>query len=111
MIRTVSECPILDSGPRSRGSSDNQRNPSMKVLFIVTAYPRDEQDVITPWMGETIARLQKAGTEVEVLAPSYKGSASQTVGGVKVHRFRYAPASLETLTHDAPAVDRIKKNP
>ncbi len=83
----------------------------MKVLFVVTAYPRDEQDVITPWMGETIARLQKSGTEVEVLAPAYKGSASQTLNGVKVHRFRYAPAPLETLTHDAPAVDRIKRNP
>ena len=30
----------------------------MKVLYIVTAYPRDEKDVITPWMGETIDRLR-----------------------------------------------------
>lgn len=83
----------------------------MKVLFIVTAYPRHEGDVITPWMGETIVRLKQTGIDVEVLAPSYKGSATQVVGGVKVHRFRYAPAELETLTHDVPAMDRIKKSP
>ncbi len=83
----------------------------MKVLFVVTAYPRHEGDVITPWMGETIARLRRAGTDVEVLAPAYKGGGATMIDGVKVHRFRYAPAALETLTHDVPAVDRIRKNP
>ena len=83
----------------------------MKVLFVVTAYPRFEGDIITPWMGETIDRLRRAGTEVEVLAPSYEGGGATTMGGVRVHRFRYAPAALETLTHDMPAVDRIRKNP
>ena len=83
----------------------------MKVLYIVTAYPRDEKDVITPWMGETIARLQDAGVQVEVLAPSYRGSRTAVISGVKVHRFRYAPAAFETLTHDMPALDRISRNP
>jgi glycosyltransferase involved in cell wall biosynthesis len=83
----------------------------MKVLFIVTAYPRREGDIITPWMGETIDRLRRAGTEVEVLAPSYRGLATGFIDGVKVHRFRYAPAQWETLTHDMPALDRIAKNP
>lgn len=83
----------------------------MKVLFIVTAYPRREGDIITPWMGETIDRLRRAGTEVEVLAPSYRGLVTGSIDGVKVHRFRYAPARWETLTHDMPALDRIAKNP
>lgn len=83
----------------------------MKVLFVVTAYPRHEGDVITPWMGETIDRLKASGVDVEVLAPSYRGSGGGIVGGVKVHRFRYAPARLETLTHDMPAVERIRRNP
>ena len=83
----------------------------MRALFIVTAYPRKPGDVITPWMGETIRRLGKAGVEVEVLAPAYRGSAEQTIEGVKVHRFRYAPAPLETLTHDQPALDKISGNP
>ena len=83
----------------------------MKVLFIVTAYPRHEGDIITPWMGETIDRLKAQGTQVEVLAPAYRGSATGTIGGVKVHRFRYAPEFMETLTHDMPAVERIRRNP
>jgi glycosyltransferase involved in cell wall biosynthesis len=86
-------------------------DPLLKALFIVTAYPRHESDVITPWMGETIGRLKGAGMDVEVLAPAYKGSETGHVGGVKVHRFRYGPASLETLTHDVPAMDRIAASP
>jgi glycosyltransferase involved in cell wall biosynthesis len=83
----------------------------VKVLFIVTAYPRHDSDVITPWMGETIARLRKSGVDVEVLAPSYRGAPATSIQGVKVHRFRYAPAAIESLTHDAPALDTIAKNP
>jgi glycosyltransferase involved in cell wall biosynthesis len=83
----------------------------MKVLFVVTAYPRHEGDVITPWMGETIDRLRRSGTDVEVLAPSYRGGGATSIGGVKVHRFRYAPAWLETLTHDVPAMERIRRRP
>ncbi len=83
----------------------------MKVLFIVTAYPRHEGDVITPWMGETIVQLKKAGVTVEVLAPSYKGSTTSVIDGILVHRFRYALESMETLTHDMPALERISRNP
>jgi glycosyltransferase involved in cell wall biosynthesis len=83
----------------------------MRVLYVVTAYPRGPDDVITPWMGETIRRLQGVGVDVEVLAPAYKGSRNHAVDGVTVHRFRYAPAPLEKLTHDEPALDRISKNP
>ena len=83
----------------------------MKVLYLVTAYPRDPSDVITPWLVETIRRLAERGIEVEVLAPAYRGLATQTVEGVRVHRFRYAPRPWETLTHDQTAPDRIRERP
>jgi glycosyltransferase involved in cell wall biosynthesis len=83
----------------------------VKVLYLVTAYPRHPADVITPWMTETIRRLGERGVEVEVLAPSYRGLATQTVEGVRVHRFRYAPRPWETLTHDQTAPDRIRERP
>lgn len=83
----------------------------MKVLYLVTAYPRDPSDVITPWMVETIRQLGRRGVQVEVLAPSYRGLADQTVDGVVVHRFRYAPRAWETLTHDQTAPDRIRERP
>ena len=83
----------------------------MKVLYLVTAYARDPGDVITPWLVETIRRLAARGVEVEVLAPAYRGLADQTVAGVRVHRFRYAPRAWETLTHDQTAPDRIRARP
>ncbi len=83
----------------------------MRVLYIATAYARHEGDVITPWMTETIRRLAAAGVEVEVLAPAYRGLASGEVGGVRVHRFRYAPRRWEDLTHDQTAPDRIRDRP
>ncbi len=83
----------------------------MKVLYLVSAYARDPGDLITPWMVETIRRLRPLGVEVEVLAPSYRGLRTQTVDGVRVHRFRYAPRPWETLTHDQTAPDRIRERP
>ena len=83
----------------------------MKVLYLVTAYARDPDDVITPWLVETIRRLAARGVTVEVLAPAYRGLESQVVAGVRVHRFRYAPKGWETLTHDQTAPDRIRERP
>lgn len=83
----------------------------MKILYIVTAYERHQDDVITPWLVETIRRLRGHGVDVEVLAPSYRGLPSQTLDGVRVHRFRYAPATIEDLTHDQTAPDRIRSRP
>jgi glycosyltransferase involved in cell wall biosynthesis len=83
----------------------------VKVLYLVTAYARGPGDVITPWLVETIRRLAARGVEVEVLAPAYRGLADQTVDGVRVHRFRYAPRPWETLTHDQTAPDRIRERP
>ena len=85
--------------------------PRLRVLYIVTAFPRNEQDLITPWLIEMIVRLRDVGVDVEVLAPAYRGGADQVVHGIRVHRFRYAPAAWETLTHDQPAPDRVREHP
>lgn len=83
----------------------------MKVLQIVTAYPRSSEDLITPWLVETLKRLRARGIQAEVLAPSYRGLGDQTVDGVPVHRFRYAPRRWEDLTHDQTAPDRVADRP
>lgn len=83
----------------------------MRVLVIVTAYDRSETDVITPWLSETIRKLGARGVTAEVLAPSYRGLPSHGVGGVRVHRFRYAPRRWEDLTHDETTPDRILSKP
>lgn len=94
--------------------AETTRGPArrqVKVLYIVTAFPRDPDDVITPWLVETITRLGDRGIDVEVLAPAYRGLGTQRVHGIPVHRFRYAPSRWETLTHDRTTPDRIREQP
>ena len=83
----------------------------MRILYIVSAYSRNEGDVITPWLSETIRRLALRDVQVEVLAPSYRGLGDQVIEGVTVHRFRYAPGRWEDLTHDQTAPDRVREKP
>jgi len=81
----------------------------VKVLYIATAFPRFEGDIITPWLVEVVKRLKVKGIDVELYTSSYKGLASQELFGIKIHRFRYFFKKWEALTHDETAVDRVKK--
>ena len=95
----------------SRKKYTPREGSQVKVLLIVTAYERHPGDLITPWLVETIRRLREEDVHAEVLAPAYRGLASGTIGGVNVHRFRYAPRRWEDLTHDQTAPDRVRERP
>lgn len=82
----------------------------MRVVHVATAFPRDEDDVITPWLVEMIRRCRARGIDAEVLAPAYRGSDDHRLQGIPVRRFRYAPAPWETLTHDETAPDRVRRS-
>lgn len=64
-----------------------------------------------PWLRRSLAGLVQNGCEVRVLAPSYKGLKSHEIDGIKVSRFRYAPAPLEILTHDEGAPSKMAGKP
>lgn len=81
----------------------------MKVLFVVTAFPRFEGDVITPWLVETIRRLQDKNISIDVFTSAYRGLKENTIYGIKVHRFRYFWRKWEKLTHDETVPDRLRK--
>lgn len=83
----------------------------MRVVHVATAFPRDRDDLITPWLVRLLVGLRERGVEAEVLAPAYRGLGSGRVHGIPVRRFRYAPAALETLTHDQTAPDRLRDRP
>ena len=83
----------------------------MKVLVIGSVYPRFQEDAEVPWLRTSLAHLKKAGVQVQVLAPAYKGLKSHEIDGVKVNRFRYAPASLEMLTHEEGAPSKMASKP
>lgn len=89
----------------------------MNVLLITTNFPRWEGDPHSPWLLELLGLLRQPGPDgaapvtVEVLAPAFAGLPSHTIDGMTVHRFRYAPAAWETLTHEAGAPTKIRQNP
>ena len=88
--------------------SANHRE-KMKILYITTAFPRYKEDVIAPWLVETIKRLKEKGVEVEVFTSAYKGLKKQTIYGINVERFRYFLKKWEDLTHDEATPDRLRK--
>ena len=83
----------------------------MRILHIVTAFPRYAEDPIAPWLVELLRRLRARGHEIDVLASSYRGLDDQTLDGIRVHRFRYFPARWERLTHEETAPDRMQRSP
>ena len=83
----------------------------MKVIHVATAFPRRRDDPITPWLVELVRRQREAGTDAQVLSPAYRGGPRADPSGLPVHRFRYAPRFLETLTHDQTVPDRIRDRP
>ncbi|MEA1997368.1 MAG: hypothetical protein U9N45_07000, partial [Gemmatimonadota bacterium] len=80
----------------------------MRVLFIVTSFQRDEKDVITPWMLETVSRLKEKGVEPVVYVCSWRGLQDHTVRGIPVRRFRYFWRRLELLSHEDTVPDQIR---
>ena len=83
----------------------------MKVLVIGSVYPRFDKDAEVPWLRTSVAHLKKAGAEIQVLAPAYRGLKSHTIDGTPVNRFRYAPADWEILTHEEGAPSKMASRP
>jgi len=82
----------------------------MRILHVVTAFPRGPGDIIAPWLIELLRRQRAAGIEVEVFAPAYRGGGNTEFEGIPVHRFRYFPGRWEDLTHDQGTVDRVGRS-
>ncbi len=83
----------------------------MRVLHVVTAYPRFPGDPIVPWLTELIRHLRDRGVEVEIFTSAYRGGGNGSHDGVPVRRFRYMPARWERLTHEENAADRAGRSP
>jgi len=82
----------------------------MRILHVMTAFPRSKDDVIVPWLVELLKQQQAAGYEVEVLTSAYKGGGGDAYEGIPVHRFRYFPSRWENLTHDEADSDRMRRS-
>jgi glycosyltransferase involved in cell wall biosynthesis len=72
----------------------------VRVAFLTHNFPRHPGDAPGSFLLRLAVALRDVGVEVRVFAPSAPGyPASDAVEGVPVERFRYAPASLETIAY------------
>ncbi len=84
----------------------NDKNQKGGVLIVGSTYPRSQDDHQVPWLRETVNRTAAKGRRVHVLASSFRGGAETPIDGIPVFRFRYAPAGMETMTHDEGAPNK-----
>ncbi|MBK1832025.1 glycosyltransferase family 4 protein [Verrucomicrobiaceae bacterium R5-34] len=75
---------------------------------MTSTYARSEADCQVPWMRELLSRLGTGAGAIRVMAPAFEGLKSHAIDGVPVHRFRYAPAKFENLTHDEGAPNKSR---
>ena len=90
----------------------NKTHKEINVAVVTSTYARAQEDHQVPWMRELVARVKDDVQSIHVFAPSFKGLKTHTIDEVPVHRFRYAPKSVEALTHDegAPSKSLSIKN-
>jgi glycosyltransferase involved in cell wall biosynthesis len=81
-------------------SANQQSGRPCHVLFLTQAFPRDEGDLIGAFLLHLGQRLAAEGVAVSVLAPHAAGLPDEeTLGGLPVRRFRYAPVAWERLAY------------
>jgi glycosyltransferase involved in cell wall biosynthesis len=83
----------------------------MSVWVLTSGYPRVQDDTEGPWLRVSLRELKERGCDVAVAAPSYMGLKNHCIDGIPVYRYRYAPAKLESLSHEEGAPAKIADNP
>jgi glycosyltransferase involved in cell wall biosynthesis len=81
----------------------------LRIGVLTSTYARSSEDPQVPWMRELNSRLKNEVEQLVVMGPSYKGLKSHEIDGIQVERFRYAPASIEALTHDEGAPNKTRR--
>ncbi|MGA1308857.1 MAG: glycosyltransferase [Gemmatimonadaceae bacterium] len=79
-----------------------------RVLFVTHAYPRATGDAPGSFVHRLAREVQGRGAAVRVLAPHAAGLAEhETLDGITIHRFRYAPEGMETLAYTGTMAEQV----
>jgi len=79
-----------------------------RVLFVTHAYPRYAADAAGSFLHRLAVALRAGGSEVRVLAPSGPQlAARETMDGVEIHRYRYAPRGMESLAYTGTMAEQV----
>lgn len=80
----------------------------MRILFVTHSFPRFRGDVAGAFILRLARALADGSTEVRVLAPSAPRLANvETIEGIAVRRFRYAPKKWETLAYTGTMAEQV----
>ncbi len=80
----------------------------MRVLFVTHSFPRHSGDVAGAFILRLASAVEKTGIDVRVLAPSAPALANvDTIDGIDVRRFRYAPKQWETLAYTGTMAEQV----
>lgn len=87
------------------------RPPRKQLLVLASTYPRWRGDH-EPGFVHQLARRMTGKFDVTVLCPHAPGAkALETMDGVNVIRYRYAPERLERLVNDGGIVTNLRRHP
>ena len=82
----------------------------LRVLFVAHSFPRHEDDGAGAFILRLAVALADRGVSVHALAPSAPGlTATASLSGISVTRFRYAPASWETLAYSGSMIEEARR--
>lgn len=80
----------------------------MRILFVTHSFPRWGGDVAGAFIHRLARALTDAGAEVRVLAPAAPNLAPHdTLDGVAIRRFRYAPRAWQTLAYEGTMAEQV----
>lgn len=81
----------------------------LRVLALAHAFPRSADDPVGLFVAQLAIALRDEGIDTTVLAPSAPGLAARdTVHGIDVRRYRYAPRAQETLAYTGTMGDQVR---
>ena len=81
----------------------------MKVLFLTHNFPRHEGDAPGSFILRLATALRNDGIETSVLAPADADyAAHDSLDGIPIERFHYAPRRLETLAYTGNMASQVQ---
>lgn len=90
--------------------------PPLRVLFLTHSYPRVPGDAAGSFLLHLANALRGEGVEVRVVAPAGLAPsgtqlpASETLDGVRVDRFHYAPRQYENLAYTGEMAQEVQRS-
>src|SRR4029079_755247 len=84
---------------------------TVRVLFLTHAYPRFAGDPVGSFIANLAVALRDEGVDVIVSAPSAPDlPLHDSLDGIRIERFRYAPRRMETLAYTGTMGAQVKES-